>query len=57
VEQATDLAAARPWARLGAARTGELAGALAPIASAAAAVLPFPNPIGVPAPAADAGLR
>ena len=52
VEDATDLAAARPWARLGAAATEELAGLLAPLARACAAELPFPNPVGVPAPAA-----
>jgi hypothetical protein len=51
VEDATDLAAARPWARLGAAATEELAVLLAPIAAACATVLPFPNPVGVPAPA------
>jgi hypothetical protein len=50
VEDATDLAAARPWARLGAGATGELAALLAPIAAACATVLPFPNPVGVPAP-------
>jgi hypothetical protein len=53
VEDATDRAAARPWARLGPAATGELAGLLAPVARACAAELPFPNPVGVPAPAAD----
>jgi hypothetical protein len=52
VEDATDLAAARPWARLGADATEELAVLLAPIAAACAAALPFPNPVGVPAPAA-----
>jgi hypothetical protein len=51
VEDATDWAAARPWARLGPAATGELAGLLAPVARACAAELPFPNPVGVPAPA------
>jgi hypothetical protein len=54
VEDATDLAAARPWARLGAAATEELAGLLAPLARACSAELPFPNPVGVPAPAAGA---
>jgi len=52
VEDATDLAAARPWARLGAAATGELADLLAPVARACATELPFPNPVGVPAPPA-----
>ncbi len=50
VEDATDRAAARPWARLGAAATEELAGLLAPIAQACAAELPYPNPVGVPTP-------
>jgi len=54
VEDATDRAAARPWARLGAAATEELAGLLGPIARACAAELPFPNPVGVPAPAVGA---
>jgi hypothetical protein len=54
VEDATDLAAARLWARLGADATEELAAALAPVAVACAADLPFPNPVGVPAPAAAA---
>jgi hypothetical protein len=52
VEDATDLAAARPWARLGAEATAELAGVLTPLAKACAAVLPYPSPIGVPAPGA-----
>jgi hypothetical protein len=52
VEDATDLAAARPWARLGTGATGELAALLAPVAAACATVLPFPNPVGVPAPPA-----
>ncbi|HEY2691422.1 MAG TPA: hypothetical protein VGJ50_23505, partial [Streptosporangiaceae bacterium] len=50
VEDATDRAAARPWARLGAAASEELACLLAPIAQACAAELPYPNPVGVPAP-------
>ena len=50
VEDATDRAAARPWARLGTAATEDLAGLLAPVARACAAELPFPNPVGVPAP-------
>jgi hypothetical protein len=51
VEAATDVAAARPWARLGPGRTAELAGLLAPVARACATVLPYPNPVGVPPPA------
>ena len=50
VENATDWAAARPWARLGADATAELADVLTPLAKACAAVLPYPSPIGVPAP-------
>ncbi len=50
VENATDWAAARPWARLGADATAELAGVLTPLAKACAAVVPYPSPIGVPAP-------
>ena len=52
VEDATDLAAARPWARLGPDGTGELMAVLTPVAKACAALLPYPNPVGVPAPAA-----
>ena len=51
IEDATDVAAARPWARLGPERTGELARLLTPTALACAAVLPFPNPVGLPRPA------
>jgi hypothetical protein len=50
VENATDQAAARPWARLDADAITELAGVLTPLAKACAAVLPYPSPIGVPAP-------
>jgi hypothetical protein len=52
VEDATDLAAARPWARLGPDGTGELMAVLTPVAKACATLLPYPNPVGVPAPAA-----
>jgi hypothetical protein len=55
VEDATDLAAARPWEQLGPAGTGRLAALLLPIARACAAELPFPNPVGLPAPAASVG--
>jgi hypothetical protein len=50
IEAATDQAAARPWAGLQASEVDELADLLLPIATACAAVLPFPNPVGVPAP-------
>jgi hypothetical protein len=50
VENATDGAAARPWARLGADATAELAGVLTPLAKACAAAIPYPNPVGVPVP-------
>jgi len=50
VENATDEAAARPWAKLGPEVTAEIAAALTPISRACASVLPFPSPIGLPAP-------
>ena len=50
VEAATDWAAARPWARLDADAIAELTGVLTPLAKACAAVVPYPSPIGVPAP-------
>jgi len=50
VEDATDRAASRPWARLGPEATEEIAAALTPLARACAAALPYPSPIGVPAP-------
>jgi hypothetical protein len=50
IEDATDVAAARPWQRLGARRTGELAELLGPVALACAAALPYPNPVGLPRP-------
>ncbi len=52
VEDATDRAAARPWARIGAGATAELAKILAPLAQACASTVPYPSPIGVPAPRA-----
>jgi hypothetical protein len=53
VEDATDRAASRPWARLGPEATAEIAAALTPLARACAAALPYPSPIGVPAPGAS----
>jgi hypothetical protein len=50
VEDATDRAASRPWAGLGPEATAEIAAALTPLARACAAALPFPSPIGLPAP-------
>jgi len=52
IERATDVAAARPWASLAERERDALADLLLPIARACATVLPVPNPIGVPAPAA-----
>jgi hypothetical protein len=52
VESATDRAAARPWARLGPETTAELVTVLTPLAQTCASVLPYPSPIGVPAPSA-----
>jgi hypothetical protein len=54
VEDATDRAASRPWARLGPEATAEIAAALTPLARACATVLPYPSPIGLPAPGAAA---
>jgi hypothetical protein len=54
VEQATDLAAARPWAQFGSARTAELTELLTPLASACGSVIPYPNPVGVPRPGSAA---
>ncbi|WP_018331708.1 SCO6745 family protein [Actinomycetospora chiangmaiensis] len=47
VEDATDRAAAGPWAALGAARTERLAALLAPIAESCWTVVPSPNPVGL----------
>jgi hypothetical protein len=52
VESATDWAAARPWARLSPETTAGISEALLPLARACAAILPYPSPIGVPAPGA-----
>ena len=52
VENATDWAAARPWARLGPDAAAEIANVLTPLAKACASRLPYPSPIGVPAPGA-----
>jgi hypothetical protein len=51
VEAATDIAAGAPWRRLGPDRTARLAAVLRPLAVACAAGIPYPNPIGLPAPA------
>ncbi|KXK60032.1 hypothetical protein AWW66_21135 [Micromonospora rosaria] len=52
VEDATDLAAARPWQELGAARTDRLRELLDPIAHRCHTVIPSDSPIGLPARAA-----
>ncbi|WP_425321052.1 SCO6745 family protein [Actinoplanes teichomyceticus] len=49
VERRTDELAAAPWRALGPDATARLAGLLEPVAAAAGRVLPFPNPIGLPA--------
>jgi hypothetical protein len=51
IEHATDQAAARPWTSLGQDRVAALAQLLRPVARACATAMPFPNPVGVPAPA------
>jgi hypothetical protein len=50
VEEATDCAAERPWARIGPAATAEIADVLTPLALACASAIPYPSPVGVPAP-------
>jgi hypothetical protein len=50
IEHATDVAAARPWTALPGGQLDELADLLLPVTIACAAVLPVPNPVGVPAP-------
>jgi hypothetical protein len=52
MEAATDRAASRPWARVGAEAAAELAALLTPLAQACGEVVPYPSPIGVPAPGA-----
>jgi hypothetical protein len=52
VENATDWAAARPWSRLDPQTIVGIAEALLPLARACAAIVPYPSPIGVPAPGA-----
>lgn len=56
VENATDWAAARPWTALGPQATTDLVNVLTPLARACAGALPYPSPIGVPAPGASARL-
>ncbi len=48
VERRTDRLAAQPWTALSGADLARLADALAPLAGAAGAVVPYPNPMGVP---------
>jgi hypothetical protein len=48
VEDATDQAAARPWAGLTVEQLAGVTALLRPIARACAAALPFPNPVGTP---------
>lgn len=50
IEHATDVTAARPWAALRDDQLEELADLLLPVTVACAAVLPVPDPVGVPAP-------
>jgi hypothetical protein len=50
VEAATDHAAARPWTRLGPEVTADVVKVLTPLALACASILPYPSPVGVPAP-------
>jgi hypothetical protein len=54
IEATTDTLAAAPWRALGPGDTARLAALLRPLAVAASADLPFPNPGGVPRPTSDA---
>ena len=51
VEEATDRAAAQPWLRTGPDAVAAIQATLIPIARACARILPYPSPIGLPAPA------
>jgi hypothetical protein len=51
VEDVTDRLAGEVWDALGDAKTDRLAELLGPMARAASAAMPFPNPIGLPRPA------
>ena len=51
VEDVTDQLAGQVWDALGAAETERLTELLRPMARAASAAMPFPNPIGLPRPA------
>jgi hypothetical protein len=53
IEAETDALAAGPWLALGGAATARLAELLRPLSEAAAAALPFPNPIGLSTPGQD----
>jgi hypothetical protein len=54
VERATDLAASRPWARVGPQFTADAIKVLTPLAQACASVRPSRSPSGVPAPGTTA---
>ena len=54
VESRTDQLATQPWTALSHADQRRLSDALAPLAGAAEAVVPYPNPIGLPRPAHSA---
>jgi hypothetical protein len=53
VEAVTDRLAAQPWEALGAADRQRLADLLKPLSNAVAAMVPYPNPVGVPPPPTD----
>ena len=52
IERQTDDLAAAPWRELGPGATARLEELLTPVAQAARRLLPYPNPIGLPPPAA-----
>jgi len=51
VESRTDRLATQPWTALGPAEQSRLSQLLTPLAEAAAEVVPYPNPMGLPRPA------
>jgi hypothetical protein len=56
IERRTDAAAAGPWRALDEDDLAELTSVLEPIATAAAAALPYPNPIALPRPVLTTGV-
>jgi hypothetical protein len=56
VESRTDRLATQPWTALTGAEQQRLAALLAPLAASAEAVVPYPNPMGLPRAAKSSGV-